>query len=75
MRGFSRTKKLVAVYVLVLAAAAFMSVLEILGLLPLILLIAAAGGLLHLAYVALFAKLPDYLTELRNSNDRPRSPS
>jgi hypothetical protein len=75
MRGLSRTKILVTVYVLVLVAAILMAVFEVLGLLPLLLIIGASGGILHLVYVVFFAKLPDYLADLRSGSERPKGRS
>jgi hypothetical protein len=75
MRGLTRLKVLVAMYILVLIAALVMSALDVLGLLPLLLIIGAAGGLLHLACVMSFASLPDYLHELKGDGERPRGRS
>ena len=66
-----RVKLLALAYVLLFAAAAVMAALEVLGLLPLLIIIAAVGGLLHLAYVTFFARLPDYLSELKDRSGRP----
>jgi hypothetical protein len=75
MKVSSRHIVLVLVYVLVLVAAALMSAFEVLGLLPLLLIIGAAGGLLHLSYIVFFAKLPDYINELKSGSERPKGRS
>jgi len=52
-----------------------MSAFDVLGLLPLLLIIGAAGGLLHLSYIVFFAKLPDYINELKSGSERPKGRS
>jgi hypothetical protein len=52
-----------------------LATLDLFGLQPIVLLIAGAGGLLHLAYTHFFNNLPNYLDELRSGSERPRCES
>lgn len=63
---------LVALYCILLATGITLALLERLGLLPALLIIAAGGGLLHLAYLHFFDKLPNYLDEFKNDGRRSR---
>ena len=71
MKALSRTRVLVVVYVLLFVVAIVMAVFEVLSLLPLIIMIGAAGGLLHLAYIVFFARLPDYIG-LTKDDEQPK---
>ena len=68
MRRRVGPKILASLYCLLLATGVALAVLGLFGLLPVILIIAAAGGLWHLTYTHFFNRLPDYLDELRNGS-------
>jgi fatty acid desaturase len=70
-----RLKMLVALYGVLLAIGIALALLERLGLLPAILIIAASVGLLHLAYTHFFSNLPNYLDELQGGRRRNRGDS
>jgi hypothetical protein len=72
MTKTSRIAVLLSAYLLMLVVAIGMAVFELLGLLPLLLMIGAVGGLLHLGYFAFFDSLPDHLDELRSGESRRR---
>ncbi|GEM_PF-3079639 len=71
----SRIVILLSTYLLILAIAIGMAVFDLFGLLPLMLMIGAVGGLLHIGYFAFFESLPNHLDELRSGESRRRGES
>lgn len=70
-----RLRILLALYCGIFVAALVLALLDLFGLLPAILVIAACGGLAHLSYTYFFDKLPDYLDELQAGSRRPKRES